>query len=65
MGEVAKDTELKNTAQKAFKSYVRSVHLQPDKSTFNARKPPRCVCSITWLERHTARKARRRKRGEP
>ena len=40
MGEVAKDTELKNTAQKAFKSYVRSVHLQPDKSTFNARKLP-------------------------
>jgi len=40
MGEIAKDPELKITAQKAFKSYVRSVHLQPNKEAFDAKKLP-------------------------
>lgn len=38
--EVAKDVELKEIAQKAFKSYVRSIHLQPNKNVFDARSLP-------------------------
>lgn len=33
-----KDPELKYLGQKAFVSYVRSVHIQKDKDTFNLRK---------------------------
>lgn len=36
--EIAKDAALKVLAQKAFKSYIRSVHLQPNKAVFNAKK---------------------------
>ncbi len=36
-GFIAEDTELKYLAQKAFVSYIRHVHLAPDKSIFSVR----------------------------
>ncbi|GBG28054.1 ATP-dependent RNA helicase dbp4 [Hondaea fermentalgiana] len=39
-GEVAKDPELRLIGQKAFKSYLRSVYLQSDKSVFDVNKLP-------------------------
>lgn len=38
--EVAKDAELKLNAQRAFKSYLRSVYLQSDKTVFDVNKLP-------------------------
>jgi len=38
--EVAKDTELQMVAQKAFKSYLRSVYLQSNKELFDIHKLP-------------------------
>mmetsp|Transcript_1486 Transcript_1486/g.2350 ORF Transcript_1486/g.2350 Transcript_1486/m.2350 type:complete len:817 (-) Transcript_1486:48-2498(-) len=38
--EIAKDQELKMNAQRAFKSYIRSVHLQPNKDVFDVKKLP-------------------------
>ena len=38
--EVAKDTELKMNAERAFKSYIRSVHLQPNKNVFDVKQLP-------------------------
>mmetsp|Transcript_7044 Transcript_7044/g.9165 ORF Transcript_7044/g.9165 Transcript_7044/m.9165 type:complete len:730 (+) Transcript_7044:58-2247(+) len=38
--EITKDSELKITAQKAFKSYVRSIHLQTNKEMFKVRELP-------------------------
>mmetsp|Transcript_10710 Transcript_10710/g.34196 ORF Transcript_10710/g.34196 Transcript_10710/m.34196 type:complete len:884 (+) Transcript_10710:29-2680(+) len=38
--EVAKDAELKMNAQRAFKSYIRSVHLQPEKRVFDVKMLP-------------------------
>ncbi|PWN31827.1 DEAD-domain-containing protein [Meira miltonrushii] len=39
-GFLFKDTELKYLAQKAFVSYVRSIYLQSDKSTFDVTELP-------------------------
>jgi ATP-dependent RNA helicase DDX10/DBP4 len=38
--EVARDPELKMNAQRAFKSYLRSVFLQPDKRVFDVKQLP-------------------------
>ena len=38
--EIAADVELKALAQKAFKSYVKSVSLQPNKTVFDASALP-------------------------
>jgi len=37
---LASDVALKELAQKAFKTYLRSVHLQPNKVVFDARQLP-------------------------
>ena len=37
---LASDVELKTRAQKAFKSYLRSVHLQPNKKVFDVKRLP-------------------------
>ena len=37
---LASDVTLKERAQKAFKSYLRSVHLQPNKAVFDIRQLP-------------------------
>jgi ATP-dependent RNA helicase DDX10/DBP4 len=55
--EVAADTELKTLAQKAFKSYVKSVALQPNKDVFDVHALPldafaevrSCVRVICWF----------------
>ena len=54
--EVAADAELKELAQKSFKSYIKSVSLQPNKDVFTAEglpldayaevPMPICMCSV-------------------
>lgn len=40
MEEVARDTELNHLAQKAFQSYLRSVHLASNKTIFDLSALP-------------------------
>lgn len=57
--EVAADAELKELAQKSFKSYIKSVSLQPNKDVFTAEglpldayaevTTPACMCIIICL----------------
>ena len=48
--QIAQDAALKHMAQKAFVSYLRSVHLQGNKKVFDIRKyPPEAIASAWGL----------------
>ncbi len=57
--EVAADAELKELAQKSFKSYIKSVSLQPNKDVFTAEglpldayaevQIPICICFVDCM----------------